>query len=179
MLEIEVKAKVNNLELLKEKLSGLGCIFSNQIKQDDIIFLDKSITFPDIKKRVTVLRIRNSDGKFILTLKKSEENELACIEKQIVVDDPGQAKELLEHLGYQAVITVNKTRQKCNYKGLNICLDKVDKLGTFIEVEKITDETDCTKVQDELFEFLMALGVSKEERVLVGYDTLMYKLING
>jgi len=148
------------------------------LKQDDIIFLDKSITFPEIKSGITVLRIRNSDGKFILTLKKSEENELACIEKEIVIDDPTQAKEILEHIGYREVVTVSKTRQKCNYNGLKICLDTVDKLGTFIEVEKMTDETDSTKVQNELFEFLVALGIREEDRVMVGYDTLMYKLLN-
>jgi adenylate cyclase class IV len=52
-------------------------------------------------------------------------------------------------------------------------LDEVDGLGSYIEVEKMSDE-DGEKIQNELFDFLQILGVSKEDRVLKGYDTLMW-----
>jgi predicted adenylyl cyclase CyaB len=55
-----------------------------------------------------------------------------------------------------------------------ICLDEVRDLGTFIELEKITEGEDPIKVQSELFAFLKSLGVREEDRVERGYDTLLY-----
>jgi adenylate cyclase, class 2 len=177
MKEIEVKARVSDLNSLRKKLEGLGCVLSEPLVQKDKIYLDKNITFPEIKSGVRVLRIRDSNGKIILTLKISEENELACLEKEMVVDNAEEANELLDKLGYHEVVRVNKKRQKCKLNGLKICLDKVEELGYFVEVEKMTDE-DSSKVQEELFQFLETLGVSREDRVFQGYDTLMYKKLN-
>ena len=47
-------------------------------------------------------------------------------------------------------------------------------LGTFVEVEKITEDVEAEAVQNELFEFLETLGVKKEDRIVQGYDTLFY-----
>ena len=57
---------------------------------------------------------------------------------------------------------------------MEICLDEVKDLGNFIEVEKITDE-DPDKVQEELFRFLESVGVRREDRVVNGYDILMWR----
>jgi adenylate cyclase class IV len=47
-----------------------------------------------------------------------------------------------------------------------------------IEVEKIT-EGEGDDVQEELFTFLETLGVTREDRVINGYDTLMYQQQNA
>lgn len=177
MEEIEVKAKVNDLSIILEKLKNLNSTLSEPVTQKDKIFLHNSTDFPRIKSGVRVLRIRDTNGKITLTLKISEENELSCIEREIVVDNAGQAEKLLNLLGYREVVKVNKKRQKCKLNGLKICLDEVEKLGNFVEVEKMSDE-DSSKVQEELFQFLETLGISREDRVFHGYDTLMYQKLN-
>ena len=67
----------------------------------------------------------------------------------------------------------NKKRRKCRYNEYEVCLDEVEGLGNFIEVEKIT-EGEGEVIQRELFNFLMKLGVNKEDKIEQGYDTLMY-----
>jgi hypothetical protein len=47
------------------------------------------------------------------------------------------------------------------------------RLGEFIEVEKMTEEVDGEKIQEELFQFLETLGVSRSDRALHGYDVLL------
>ncbi len=81
-------------------------------------------------------------------------------------------------LGYHKAISVYKNRTKAKYKDMEICLDEVDHLGSFIEVEKIT-EGDGDAVQEELFNFLETLGVKRDDRVINGYDTLMYRHNNN
>ena len=55
---------------------------------------------------------------------------------------------------------------------MEICLDVVEGLGTFIEVEAFADGK-TEEVQERLFAFLRTLGIKDEDRVTKGYDTLV------
>ncbi|MNR35913.1 CYTH domain protein [compost metagenome] len=59
---------------------------------------------------------------------------------------------------------------------IEICIDSVDGLGSFVEVEKLTDETaDYDAVVAELWQVLKRLGVQSDDEVTDGYDVLMNK----
>lgn len=172
-LEIEVKAKVRDFEILKNKLKEIGCVLSLPIIQDDCIYNKKGLNIYKGYDGSPILRIREQSGKIIFTLKKNRSNELDCIEKEVEVNDRNILNDIIELLDYEKTVEVHKKRIKTNYKDYEICLDEVDGLGSYIEVEKMSDE-DGEKIQNELFDFLQTLGVSKEDRVLKGYDTLMW-----
>lgn len=172
-LEIEVKAKIRDFETIKNKLIEIGCVLSLPIIQDDYIYNKKGIDLYNNNHGIPVLRIREQKGKIIFTLKKNRSNELDCIEKEVEVNDRNNLNDIIELLDYEYNVEVHKNRIKTNYKDYEICLDEVDGLGSYIEVEKMSDE-DGEKVQNELFDFLQTLGVSKEDRVLNGYDTLIW-----
>lgn len=171
--EIEVKAKVEDLGVLKKKIEELGCTFSNPAEQKDTIFVNFDGDFTAFMPGTNFLRIRETNSKIIFTLKQPQSNELDCIEKEIEVSDKVQLKEMLELMGYHEAIQVHKIRTKTKFKDMEICLDEVKDLGTFVEVEKIVDG-DGETVQNELLNFLESLNVSKENRVTKGYDTLLY-----
>jgi adenylate cyclase, class 2 len=171
-LEIEVKAKVNDFEELKNKLKELGCVLSEPTIQDDYIYNKKGINLKE-KKDTPVLRIRQQGEKILFTLKKNRNNELDCIEKELEIKDKNIMEDIFVLLDYEKTVEVHKKRIKTNYKEYEICLDEVDGLGSFIEVEKLSDE-DGEKIQNELFDFLETLGISKSNRVFQGYDTLVY-----
>jgi len=172
MKEIEVKAKILDFNDIKQKLIDLGCKFSKPLLQKDTIYIHKSIKYTDIKQGDSVLRIRDSNGKFIMTLKYQLETKLNNIEKEIVIDDPIQGDAILKYMDFKEVVKITKTRIKCKYNEYTICLDNIDKLGSFVEVEKMTNAKDGTKVQNKLFDFLKTLGIKKEQQVFKGYDTL-------
>ena len=172
-MEIEVKAKVRNLDDLVSKLKEIGCVLNEPVVQDDCIYNKKGV---DIRKGYDgspILRIRKQGEKIIFTLKKNRSNELDCIEKEIEVSDKDILKDILELLDYENTIEVHKKRQRGKYGDYEICLDEVEGLGFFIEVEKMSDE-DGEKVQNELFDFLKKLGIEDEDRVFYGYDTLVW-----
>jgi adenylate cyclase class 2 len=177
--EIEVKAKVHNFETLIRALENLGCVIGEGVTQEDFIFSHKNDNFLEKDVKKTILRIRKSKGKALFTIKESQGNELDCIEHETEVVDPGEMHQAILLMGYQEVVRLKKVRRKANYNDLEICLDEVEELGFFIEVEKIAEDVDGEKVQSELFEFLISLGVDPADRVLIGYDTLMYKKVRG
>ena len=176
--EIEVKAKVKDFEALISKLNEIGCVLSEPITQDDYVYNQKGVNLKDHSHNTPVLRIREQGNKIIFTLKKNRSNELDCIEKEVDVNDRDTMFDIFELLGFQKTVEVHKKRKKGNYHEYEICLDEVQDLGSFIEVEKISDE-DGEKVQNELFDFLKMLGVEKEDRVLVGYDTQLWRKNNN
>lgn len=177
MKEVEVKAKINNPDNLTTQLKDLGCELGDPIIQNDIIFLPAGLSYEDDLLGRNILRIRKTDGRIVFTLKQPQSNELDCIEKELEIGDVENMEEILKLVGFYEAVRVNKTRVKCKYKDYKICIDKVEELGDFIEVEKITDE-DAAKVQDELFDFLQSIGVDKDDREVHGYDTLMYNKNN-
>ena len=175
MNEIEVKAKVSNLPSLLKKLEEIGCTLSTPISQVDRIFIPLTASIPTSPGEAA-LRIREQDGKYLYTVKQTKSNDLDCIEKEIEVSKE-QATILLETfplIRFREVESVKKIRRKTKYKELEICIDEVEELGTFIEVEKLSDEENGEQIQEELFVFLESLGVKREERVLHGYDILLH-----
>lgn len=169
--EIEVKVRLENFGEVVSKLEELGCVFSEPVTQDDTIFINYDRPFIEFTPEDHFLRIRKTKGKAIFTYKQGE--EMNSIERETEVEDADQFEDILKFLGFRPEVRVKKVRRKTNYKDYEICLDEVEHLGGFIELEKITDE-DAGEVQTEMMEFLKTLGVSETERVLNGYDTLMW-----
>ena len=107
-------------------------------------------------------------------MKQPQSNELDTLERETEIADPKELKEVLFLMGYRSVVEIHKVRRKAKYKDYEICLDEVKGLGSFVEVEKITDEANAEEVQEELFQFLETWGIQRENRIMNGYDTLIY-----
>jgi adenylate cyclase class 2 len=151
--EIEVKAKVKDFGSIKSQLEKMGCRWSDPIIQNDQIFMRKGLNFENIKLGDEVLRIRQAKGKSLFTLKKTQTNHLDKIEREVEISDPVIFREALEYMDFHKEVEVHKTRIKTNYEDMEICLDEVKGLGSFVEVERMTGD-DAVKTQKELFAFL-------------------------
>lgn len=181
MNEIEVKAKVANLSLLEDKLNKLGIKLSKPITQRDRVFFPKDLVgdFTNMDKRgkrtkAPALRIREQGKKVIFTYKIPVSNNLDKLEFESGIDNPEAMASICEQLGFVLHVRVNKVRRKARCKDYEICLDKVEDLGSFIEVEKMSDQPG-EAIQMELWEFLKSLGIKEEDREIYGYDILLEK----
>lgn len=172
MREIEAKAQLKDKKAVLQKLTELGCVFGEPKTQNDIIFQKK-----DRINDSPVARIREtSDNTILFTVKKRGTNELAAQEHEVTVDSSAELERMLLLLDQEEVVRINKTRITAQYKNYQVCIDDVENLGSFIEVEALIPDTDADtsdKVQGELFAFLASLGISPEDRVTVGYNTLL------
>jgi len=137
-LEIEAKVKVDNLEPYRQLLSRLGFALCEEIDQEDQFFDtdDRSLlksdrglrirrqTSPQSSSTILCFKGPRQPGPF----KKREEIELE-------IDDLQKARRLLELLGYKTIMSVKKKRQTAQIEPCLVCLDEVDQLGSFIEIE--------------------------------------------
>lgn len=178
MREVEVKVKISNLKEAKEILEEKGVVFDEETIQEDKVFLKQGISYEDLQVKANganVLRLREQDGQVKFTLKQTQSMELDCLEAETLVEDPIEMQKAIELLGFYLAVRVKKVRQKGKLNGLTFCLDEVEELGSFVEVEKLCeDNIDAENVQKELYQILVDMGLEIEKQMFQGYDTLMY-----
>lgn len=180
MREIEIKLKAKNFRELEQRLKEKGCVLSEPISQHDVIYSLKGSRneFQSAQEGDVVIRIRYLKDSAELTLKQQRSNESDNIEYETGVMDPKQVHHMLELLGWYPTVEVRKMRRKGKLGPYEICLDEVEKLGTFIELEKLTEEDiDAEEVRRELFKELESLGLSRNDEETRGYDTQIYQLL--
>lgn len=174
MKEIEIKAYLKNEAQVIRKLEELGCSLSQPIRQVDTVYTRiPANTLEEYLTNDHFVRIREkSDGKFIFTVKRPLSKEvLTKAEHETGIVNNKELEKALFLMGYQVASKVIKIRKTAHYKDIEICIDEVEKLGAFIEVEKMSDEN-VDKVRQELHEFLFSLSVSTDDEVRKGYDIL-------
>ena len=134
MREIEIKLKVNNLEVIENKLRENGYVFSLPLHQYDIIYSKNgSAEFQSAKEGDIILRIRRENNIIEFNLKQQKSNEMDNLEYETELKDQEAMDNILRTLGWFPEIEVKKVRRKGKLGNYEICLDQVDELGNFIE----------------------------------------------
>lgn len=154
-----------------------GCIFSKEKHQIDPIFLDKTAKHFIITQGMIVLRIRTDNNENFITLKQRKEKAMESKEIEFKVSDKNTCKDFIETLGYKEMVTVDKKRIETKYKEFNICIDEVKELGSFIEIEVLTEkEVKASIYEKEMMNLCKELKIDTTARVNSHYDTMIYEL---
>lgn len=178
MKEIEIKARLRDKTAITRKLKTLGCVFEKPITQQDTVYAEHVGSLVAFRTNKVFLRLRVKNGsKTFFTLKKRGVNDLDAIEHEMEVSSKDEMEKILFLMGYREAVRVRKVREVTRYDGCEICVDEVEGLGSFIEMETLTEEADSEAVQDKMFQFFLSLGVKPEDRVWSGYDILMMESI--
>lgn len=172
MIEIEIKAKINDSKKAMEDLGKIGATYSHTERQHDIYF---NAPDKDYAKTDEALRIRQipdgDDFKRILTYKGPKINSKSKTRKEVEVEisDVDAMNEILVNLGFKASAIVSKIRRIFNYEDYTITLDKIEELGYYMEIEYVTD--DEAKV-DEMCDNIM--GVFEKLGITGGFERTSY-----
>ena len=84
---------------------------------------------------------------------------------------------IVKELGFVPFSDVSKTRQTGKLNDVEVCIDSVEGLGNFMELERLADENaDPAAITDDLWRIMAELGISRQDEVTDGYDILMKKL---
>lgn len=179
MREIEIKATIGSVQSIIDILAGQGVSVTSPVTQHDRVYGEVGVDGA-ADNASPWLRIRtetkNGETKHIFTLKRSVTNQLDSIEHETEVVDATELESIIAHLSFELYSDLTKTRQKAKMGDIEICLDTVEGLGTFIEAEKMTaDDADYDSVLRELWTIFESLGIEHEDEVVDGYDVLINK----
>jgi len=179
MHEIEIKIRTKDPRALVDQLVARGCALSEPVRQEDTIYSRAGDASPweRLQEGDIILRIRRDNKGALFTLKQQCTNELDNIEYETRVEDPDTLHQALLLMGFVPMVEVKKVRRTSKLDGDEICLDEVEELGSFVELERLTNEdVDAAEVAEELYKKLESLGLSRRDEEKRGYDTQMYQL---
>jgi adenylate cyclase class 2 len=175
MFEVERKYRVDELQKYLELLQEMHAEDKGQQKQHDEVFLPKGIkTFKNYTIGMPIVRIRIEDQVATLTLKAGGDESFTH-EIETEVKDSDAARGIIKALGMEKVLEITKTRQLFSYQGFTIACDYVEKLGAFIEVEKLVEnEADVREALEEIDAFVAhSLWLGSEMLEKERYDVLI------
>lgn len=171
--EVEVKYRVADPAALLTALGNAGVRLSDPIAQDDQAYAPASWSYGMPKTGVPFARLRSQGGRFLFTVKVPAANELDCAERETVVDDRAAMHAALLMMGYTPTVRIVKGRRVGEWAGAQVCVDDVDGLGVFVEVERMVADSESGElVQASLDEQVRSLGVPVD-RVTQTYDSLL------
>ncbi len=135
MLEVEIKARVEDPGEIRERLLLGHATPSGRIHERDIYF---NAPHRDFAVTDEALRLRYGGGEAVLTYKGPKMKEYRFKAREELNAGVGSGKEtelILERLGFTRVAEVEKWREYYRYKDALVSLDEVRGLGNFIEIE--------------------------------------------
>ncbi|MGC4805110.1 class IV adenylate cyclase [Micromonospora sp. DT233] len=173
MREIEVKYRVGDPAALVRALESRGTAFSAPVRQDDQAYAANGWSYGQSKTGAAFARLRTENGRHTFCVKRPLDNELACAEHETEVHDRGEMHAAILAMGFHPTMRIVKTRRTARLDRMLLCLDEVEGLGAFFEIETMTSgEQPATQVQQELDRFARSLGVGLE-RLTETYDSLI------
>ena len=192
MLEIEIKVKIQNPDLIREKFEKIkGTYKFSFIHKDTYFNMPQGLR--DFKKTDEALRIRKSveynkkkkqaqqKAKYFITYKGKKLDKITKTRSEIEIEitNGNDLRELLKALGFREIFTVEKERElyEFNYKGqiIEALIDYIPILKeNFIEVEIVSESDDKLEESREiLFNFLSLFDIKKEDSITKSYLELI------
>lgn len=174
MREIEVKYQVKDLEELLAALKARGGELGEPVYQDDQAYAPAGWRFGDSKLGVSFLRLRTCGGRHYFTLKQPAGNAQACLEHETEVADREAMHRAVLQMGFRPTVRIAKTRRAAAADGWSLCVDDLEGVGSFLELECLApDDADTRAIQDALASFVGSLGVGVT-RTGETYDSLVH-----
>ena len=148
-IEVEEKFPVADLAQIEAKLAQMGVVAGESRIEIDLYLRSPARDFSATDE---ALRIRRIGSTGCLTYKGPKINTTTKTRREIELplgEEPLRTatwQELLEALGFRPVAEVHKRRRKAMVpwqgRQIEVSLDNVDEVGTFVELELVTEPAD-------------------------------------
>ncbi|MCD0453352.1 class IV adenylate cyclase [Actinocorallia sp. API 0066] len=147
--EVERKYAAPDPDGLRDQLKSLGAELIGTSRQTDRYFNHPSRDFLADDVVSEWLRLRHDDPgtgdpadvthsfNFKQWLPLGDPNASHADEFETVIGDPDPITEALHRLGFADMVTVDKARERWQLADVEICVDAVEDLGSFVEFEYI------------------------------------------
>ena len=168
MRECEIKAacSADTLSRLEGWLRQRGFAFAGEQRQEDDYYDHPQRSFALTDEALRLRRSCDAGGERITlaykgpnTAERGQNRE----ELETAVGDAAVMAAALQHLGFKPAASVHKTRRSFEKDDVTVCLDRVDGLGCFFEIE-ILGAADAARRLELLLAELAFLPFQEEKR---------------
>lgn len=178
-LEAEIKLRLDATmrERLEERLNALGAQTTSELSQCDQYFAHPA---RDFARSDEALRLRQIGDELRITYKGAKLDPPRKTREEIefpLSTSPETAARLLDRLGFRPIARVVKRRREYRLRDAPptlVCLDAVEGLGTFCEIE--VEATSVDESRRRLTERLAELGLSALPPISESYLELLLRI---
>lgn len=171
LFEVELKFPLDDESGFLARFAGLGGKWSAEHTEADTYFGHPARDFAQTDE---ALRIRRKADAYCLTYKGPKIDRTTKTRREIELPLPCDEStmagwmELFSALGFSVAGEVRKTRRKARLvwqgRPVGISLDRVEQLGTFVELETFAESAELDAARECLFSLAGALGLHHSQR---------------
>ncbi len=166
MVEIELKAWIDDTGALEERLASIGDYLGRSEKRDGYWSLP-GISAEELQNQQRKFRLREESGVHTVTYKDKTLSGAVEVnlEKEFQVSSPESFIELMERVGCVALSRKHKISEKYRVGSCLVESVKIEGLGDFVEIEILAENDSPETVKDaksELFSVLDRCGIARE-----------------
>jgi adenylate cyclase, class 2 len=169
--EVELKFPIVDADEITLQLLARGAQRGAVVRQSDLYFQHPC---RDFRQTHEALRLRRTDDGVRITYKGPIIDSRTKMRREIELPvgrdggDVAQFRELLTILGFEPVRGVEKTRALYDLvwegRDLELAVDAVDGLGTFLEIESLAQDHDRDAARDAILRLAENLELKNPER---------------
>ena len=189
MIEVEVKFKIDSAESIEKKLIELGFNKGQTLQEIDYYYNGVDRDFRASGEALRLRLVESLDGSAVvadrpgepliqMTYKgpKLDNVSMSRVEHQVNIDNFETMLSILSSLGYKPVEPVIKLRRELFSEEICACVDTVDGLGDYLELEIMADEeSQRENALDKISVVLKQLGYSISDTTTTSYLSMLEK----
>lgn len=179
MIEVEIKIPIEDRQCLEKRLEECGFQKGMLVKESDTYFNSDHY---DLRKMDCALRIRNYDNltdqtsRSEITYKgpKLDAVSMTRQEYETEIQDETIGINIINALGFYMLPPVNKLRQYYHKDLFTACIDQVEGLGDFLELEILVADI-CKKdaALEQLLMLIEEIGLKKTDMIRTSYLSML------
>lgn len=181
-IEVEIKVKIDNFNEVKKKVSSIGKLIKKVVQIDEYYVPSHRDFFASKPHPVEWLRIRTNPDKIVWEYTRSINRKANgdydyAEEYEIEILNIEELKKILEFLDFKKAVTIKKQREYWMCGDIEVALDQVEGLGSFIEAEAKGDFKNSVEARNACSKFLEELGILNvlNNEIKAGYPELLLK----
>jgi predicted adenylyl cyclase CyaB len=166
---VELKAKARKLKALRTRLTRMGAQRIGLFHQIDTYFVVP-------RGRLKIREICHGKSQLVYYLRENRRRpKTSDVHIASLCDTKTMKTVLSDALGVQSV--VRKRREIFMIEGVQVHLDRVDRLGSFIEFEKVVKRraSNIARAKEHLERLMSNLGVTEQDLQRFSYGELLLR----
>lgn len=160
-MEIEIKAKFDDKEKIKESLNSIGANQEKTKHQIDEYYNHPSRDTRETKEYIR-LRYNYGENKGIFAHHINISDGVNK-EFEVPIEDVKTFKEILNGLNFPLLGVIDKKRETYKFNKFIITIDEVKDIGNFIEIEVDGEESEIEEKKAQCIELLEKIGLSRDD----------------
>jgi adenylate cyclase, class 2 len=171
-VESRVKLNVGEQEQIIGKLAARQIVLGAPVLQRDVYFTERGFRDRVHGPGSAIVRVRYTPFEITLNMKRLTDRDGVWEEVETRIEDGDVAERILDAMGAELAIIVTKTRRSGHLGEIEIQIDDVEDLGTYLEVAVQVDD-EIHQARKSIDRLLRELGIPSDRVELRGYPVIL------